>query len=66
MLVGQEAVTFSDLVLLSLSTIVPLNVAGPVSVSSAVVFMILTIEAFCGIIIAGLFASLLLRWVLNR
>jgi len=63
---GRNPATFTDVLWLSLSAVVPLNVASPVAVSSTTAQMILTFEAFCGVVIGGLFVTLLLRSVLNR
>ena len=63
---GQNPSTIADFLSLSLSTIVPLNVNSSAVVLSTAAVMILTFEEFCGIVIAGLFVSLLLRWVVTR
>jgi Pentapeptide repeats (9 copies) len=63
---GRNPATVKDVLWLSLSAIVPVNVASPVAVSSTTAQMILTSEAFCGVVIGGLFVTLLLRSVLNR
>jgi hypothetical protein len=63
---GRNPATVTDVLWLSLSAIVPLNVASPVAVSGTAAHMILTFEAFCGIVIGGLFVTMLLRSVLNR
>jgi hypothetical protein len=63
---GRNPATVRDVLWLSLSAIVPLNVASPVAVLSTTAHIILTFEAFCGVVIGGLFVTLLLRSVLNR
>lgn len=63
---GRNPSTIADFLSLSLSTIVPLNINSSAAVLSTAALLILTFEAFCGIVIAGLFVSLLLRWVVTR
>jgi hypothetical protein len=63
---GRDPATVKDVLWLSLSTVIPVNVGSSVAVSGATAHMILTFEAFCGVVIGGLFVTLLLRSVLNR
>jgi len=63
---GGGTATFGDLLWLSVTTIIPVGAINSVTALSSAGRGILTLEAFCGIVIAGLFVTLLFRSVVNR
>jgi hypothetical protein len=63
---GRGAPTIADLFWLSATTIVPVGSVNSIVTATGTARAILTIEAFCGVVIAGLFVTLLFRFVVNR
>jgi hypothetical protein len=62
---GGSSVTVGDVLWLSVTTIIPVDGMDSAATTTAT-RLILAVEAFCGIVIAGLFVTLLLRSVVNR
>jgi len=63
---GDGTLQFGDVLWLSITTIVPVSAVSSVSASGATSRAVLTFEAFAGIVIGGLFVTLLLRSVVKR
>lgn len=60
------SIGIGDLVWLSVTTIIPVNGVNSVAVTGFATRSILTVEAFLGVVIAGLFITLLVRAMLKR
>jgi hypothetical protein len=63
---GGATLQRGDIVWLSITTIVPVATVSSVSASGAASRAVLALEAFAGIVIAGLFVTLMLRSVVKR